>query len=95
MGYVPDYLVARGVKETMQDDGKFDDAQVGCKVTAPADALDRIHKKLADFARELVEFRIGQRAEVLGGVDSVEQSGQRGLLPFKTVSHSRAPFAVR
>jgi hypothetical protein len=72
---IPDDAVARRFEEAMEDDGEFYDTEIAGEVAAAADAFDRIHKELANFATELFDLRAGEATKVGRLVYTVEDRG--------------------
>ena len=76
IGLVPDVpqdLVARRVEQRVQRHGQLAGPEVGPEVAA--DLADRVDDQLADLLGDLAQLGVGQRMEVLGAVDAVEDSG--------------------
>ena len=69
---VPEDLVARRVEQRVQRDGDLAGAEVGAEVAA--DLPHRVDQQLADLLGDLLQLVLGERVEVLGAVDAVEES---------------------
>ena len=56
--HVPDYFISGGIKDVMESDGKFDDAQVWSQM--PPGAGYRADNLLPDFLGQLGQLVLGQ-----------------------------------
>ena len=65
--YVPDDLVARGVKQRVKRHGNLASPQVGAEV--PPDLPHRVDDVLAHLLRYGLELLVAETVEVLGLVD--------------------------
>ncbi len=68
---VPDQTVVRRVEYVVQGDGEFDGAEPGGEVAAHR--ADRVDQEFAQFRRERGEFPGGERTQVGGRLDRVQQ----------------------
>src|SRR5205085_9632539 len=100
---VPDDAVVRRVEQIMQRDSQFDDAETGAEMGAgDRDGVDRL---LAQFVGNLTQLTLVEAAEVVGGMDLVEQGrlgiGHAFLHAFARPSRGRkgviftVPYTIR
>jgi len=79
---VPDDAVARRIENVMEGERQFDDAEPGAQMTAgDRDGADRLGAQLIG---ELAQVALGQGAQILRNVNSIEQRrfGNRHNIPF-------------
>ncbi len=80
---VPEDLVRRGIEQRVQRDGDLAGAEVRAEV--PADLAHRVDQQLAHLLGDLGELGVGQRVEVLGAFDAVEEAGHEERVKMKSV----------
>ena len=80
VAHVPDDLVVRGIKEPVERDREFDDAEVGREVPATTDAIYCLNEEVPDLSRQLLELVIRKAAEISWASNTVQEFGQPGFL---------------
>ena len=80
---VPEDLVLRRLQHGVQRDGDLAGAEVGAEVAA--DLADGVDDVLADLLGDLLQLVLGERPEVVGSVDAIQELGHEVRVTMKSV----------
>src|SRR5207249_12307901 len=96
VAHIPEDLVLGRLEDGVERHGDLAGAEVGPEVAADlADGLDDV---LADLLGDLLELVLGERAQVFGAVDAIQELGHEVRVTMKSVICSSScvssPLAV-